>query len=127
MTSGRLVSIVAGVATLEPFHRDPAPGEIAAADCALNAGGASPLRLRLQDGYAPGGLPGRMLQRVLVDGREVLVHDLAAEPGEGWMEIPLGPGRTVRIEIVAVHPDPGAAWGKAASTRFQLTTSGGPK
>jgi len=124
VASGRLVSLVAGVATLEPFDRDPASGEVAAADCAL-PGVSPPLRLRLLDGYDPGGLPGRMLQRVLVDGREVLVHDLAAEPGGGWMDVPLGAARAVRIEIVAVHPEPGSAWGKAASTQFKLVPSGG--
>ena len=73
-----------------------------------------------------------MLQRVLVDGREALSHDLAVASGAGWLEIPLGsvsPGarKTVRIEIVAVDPEPGAAWGRAASTRFQLVTAAGDR
>jgi hypothetical protein len=127
---GRLVRLIGGVATLEPFHRDPAPGEIAAADCELVSSTATSWTLRLHDAYAPGGFPGRMLQRVLVDGREALSHDLSEPPGEGWLEIPLGspaPGvrKPVRIEILAVQPDPGASWGRAASTRFQLVTSGG--
>jgi hypothetical protein len=133
VASGRLVSLVGGVATLEPFHRDPAPGETAAADCTvLTRNPSLPLAIRIHDAYDPGGRPLRMLQRVLVDGREALSHDLAAEPGGGWLEVPLGalsPGapKTVRIEIVAVHPEPGAAWGRAASTQFQLVTAGGPR
>ena len=129
---GRLTGLIGGVATLEPLHRDPAPGEIAAADCALVSSAATPWTLRLHDGYAPGGLPGRMLQRVRVDGREALSHDLGDPPGEGWLEVLLGspaPGarKPVRIEILAVQPDPGAAWGRAASTQFQLVTSGGTR
>ncbi len=133
VASGRLVSLVGGVATLEPFHRDPAPGETAAADCTVVTRDPSlPLAIRIHDGYDPGGRPLRMLQRVLVDGREALSHDLAAEPGTGWLEVPLGASspnapKRVRIEIVAVHPEPGAAWGRAASTQFQLVTAGGPR
>jgi len=129
---GRLTGLIGGLATLEPLHRDPAPGEIAAADCALVSSVSTPWTLRLRDAYAPGGFPGRMLQRVRVDGQEALSHDLGDPPGEGWLEVPLGspaPGaRTpVRIEILAVQPDPGASWGHAASTQFQLVTAGGTR
>lgn len=129
---GRLVGLIGSIATLEPLHRDPAPGEVAAADCALVASTATSWTLRVHDAYAPGGLPGRMLQRVLVDGAETLSHDLGDPAGEGWQEIPLGspaPGvRTpVRIELLALQPDPGASWGRAAITQFQLVTSGGAK
>ncbi|HEY2291535.1 MAG TPA: hypothetical protein VGM86_12615 [Thermoanaerobaculia bacterium] len=123
---GRLVDASETGATLETFDPHPSPGEKAVADCVFRAAvPASPLVIRLLDPYAPGGSPGRMVQRALVDGREVLVHDVAAEPGSGWTEIPLGtlpPGRrtAIRIELVAVQPDPGIPWGRQASTSFEL-------
>ncbi len=123
---GRLVDASETGATLETFDPNPSPGEKAVADCLFRAAvPASPLVIRLLDPYAPGGSPGRMVQRALVDGREVLVHDVAAEPGNGWTEIPLGtlpPGRrtAIRIELVAVQPDPGIPWGRQATTSFEL-------
>jgi hypothetical protein len=123
---GRLVTVSGTRATLETFDPLPSPGEKAVADCVFRASvPAYPLVIRLLDPYAPGGSPGRMLQRVVVDGQEVFVHDVAAEPGSGWTEIPLGrldPGRrtAVRIEVEAVHPDPWIFWGREASTSFEL-------
>lgn len=123
---GRLTDASETGATLETFDPNPSPGEKAVADCVFRAAApASPLVIRLLDPYAPGGSPGRMVQRALVDGREVLVHDVAAEPGSGWTEIPLGtlpPGRrtAIRIELVAVQPDPGIPWGRQAATSFEL-------
>lgn len=123
---GRLINWSEAQATLETFDANPSPGEKAVADCVFRASAPpSPLVIRLLDPYAPGGLPGRMVQRVVVDGREILVHDVAAEPGSGWTEIPLGkldPGRrtAITIELVAVHPDPGTSWGWAAATSFEI-------
>jgi hypothetical protein len=113
------------IPVLRPLHRDPAPGEVAAADCKLIGPSPFPLVLRVNDPYAPGGLPDRMVQRVEVDGAEVLRHDLAAEAGTGWTGIPLGTlprgaYRRIRVEVLAVRPDPGAAWGDAAGTGFEL-------
>ena len=116
--------------TLELLHVHPDPGETAVADCTLRPSVTAPQILRLFDPYAPGGLPGRVVQRVTVDGRDVFVHDVAAEPGSGWTEIPLGgqspgkgpgKGKTFRIELTAVRPDPGAAWGRTTATPFELT------
>jgi hypothetical protein len=111
----------AAIATLQA---DPAPGENALASCELTGRADAPLALRLLDGYAPGGLPGRMRQRVEIDGAEILDHDLAAEPGDGWRQVPLGSGpgvpRRILIQVLAVHPEPGAAWGRAATTAFEL-------
>jgi hypothetical protein len=117
---GRLVTLAwKWSAVIRPFQRDPAPGDVAAAACEKRGPGA--LTLRVHDPYAPGGLPGRVVQRVTVDGVEALAHDVAAEPGTGWSEIPLGPGtKKVLIEIAAVQPDPGAAWGEAVQTEIQL-------
>jgi len=120
-----LVASLNPVPALRTLHQDPAPGEAATADCTLAGPSRSPLALRLHDPYALGGLPGRMVQRVEVDGAEVFRHDLAAEAGTGWAEIPLGilprgARKRIRIEILAIRPDPGAAWGNAASTEFEL-------
>ncbi len=61
-----------------------------------------------------------MEQRVKVDGREVFVHDVAAEPGSGTVEVPLGGGTAFSIELRAVHPDPWIFWGQEARTFFEL-------
>ncbi|HSF38612.1 MAG TPA: hypothetical protein VLT87_02400 [Thermoanaerobaculia bacterium] len=55
----------------------------------------------------------------------VFTHDLAAEPGGGPLDIPLGvvgPGtrRRVRLEVVAEKPGPGISWGTVASTTFRM-------
>jgi hypothetical protein len=123
---GRLTTVYDVGARMETFHPDPPPGEIATAECISRvAGPLPPLVIRLLDPYAPGGSPGRMVQRVAVDGREVLVHDVAAEPGSGWSEIPLGETaagqrKTFRVELRTVQPQPGVAWGRDAGTSFEI-------
>ena len=123
---GRLTLLGKETATLELFHAYPAPGEEASADCTLSASGKpTPLVFRITDSYTPGGDPGRVVQRVEVDGVPVLTHDLAAEPGGGPLEIPLGvvgpgPVRRVRVEVTAENPSPGVPWGAAASTTFRV-------
>lgn len=122
---GRLTLLGKETATMELFHAYPAPGEEASADCALSSGKPTPLILRITDSYTPGGDPGRVLQRVEVDGVPVFTHDLAAEPGGGPLDIPLGivgpgPGKKVRLEVEAENPSPGVAWGAAAGTTFQV-------
>jgi hypothetical protein len=105
---------------------DPAPGDRAVAVCELTGRGEpKPLVLQVLDPYAPGGFPDRMLQRVEVDGAEVLSNDIARVPWSGWIDIPLGKvgtgtKRKVVIEVRAVQPDVGPGWGSAAVTRFQL-------
>ena len=119
----------AAIRTLQP---DPAPGDVAVATCELTGlGEPRPLMLQVMDPYAPGGLGGRMMQRVELDGAEVLSHDIAQEPGSGWANIPLGnvgrgTKRKVVIEVKAIHPEPGWAWGDAARTTFQLSRPGEP-
>jgi hypothetical protein len=125
---GLLMELNASRAVIAPLHADPAPGEAATARCELTGTAAVPLALRLLDAYAPGDLPDRMRQRVEIDGVAVLDHDLAAAPGEGWHSVPLGadpPGapRRILIQVTAVRPDPGAAWGRAAATPFELATA----
>lgn len=122
---GRLTALGDTEAALETLRGDPAPGEKAVADCTLVQDGPPvALAVEVLDGYAPGGLPGRVLQRVEIDGQEVLRHDLSAEPGTGWVGAPVdaaASGRRVRVEIAAVRPDPGAGWGWASSTRFRVS------
>jgi hypothetical protein len=100
------------------------PGDAARAACTLpTLDPGEPLTLRLRDNYSPGGLPGRMIARVFVDGRQILRYDLAAKPGSGWLEIPLvapdrPPPSTVTVEEVAINPEPGMAWGPACPLDF---------
>lgn len=122
---GRLTLLGKETATMELFHAHPPPGEKASAECTLSSPKPTPLVFRFTDSHAPGGDPGRVVQRVEVDGVPVFTHDLAAEPGGGALDVPLGvvgPGRSprVRFEVAAENPSPGVPWGAAASTTFQL-------
>ncbi len=116
-------------ATIRTLQPDPAPGDKAVAICELTRSGEPrPLLLQVQDSYAPGGLGGRMVQRVEIDGAEVFSHDIAREPGSGWANIPLGSVGTgikkkVVIEVDAIQPEPGRGWGDAGQTTFQLTNA----
>jgi hypothetical protein len=111
-------------------HADPAPGERAEAVCQLLAQGAPhPLSLQILDDYPRGGFPGRFLLAVIVDGREVLRFDLAAEPGAGWTPVFLGsPGegdrRKIAIRLLAGHPELRMAWGPAPTTNIRLAGGG---
>jgi hypothetical protein len=113
-------------ATIRTRDNDPPPGDFASAACDLTASGTPrPVVLQILDPYERGGLPGRMIQRVMVDNAEVFAHDIAGEPGGGWADIPLGnagDGTKTRIviEIRAIHPDPGFSWGAAGGTEFRL-------
>jgi hypothetical protein len=121
-----LLSLAEGVPTIRTLRPDPAPGDEAVAECRLEGGGAAtPAALEVLDQYGAGGSPGRMLQLVTVDGREVLRHDIAAEAENGWKRIPLmndrgQPATDVTVRVLAVQPEPGWQWGFAASTTFRL-------
>jgi hypothetical protein len=127
LLAGYTPPIDAMLRTLQPH--DPAPGDKATAECVL-AGSGEPrqLMLRVFDPFAPGGLGGRMVQRVELDGEEVFYHDVGLEPGGGWANIPLGlvgagTNRNVVIEVEAIHPEPGAEWAYVSRTLFQLARS----
>lgn len=113
-------------AAIRPFHSDPAPGEAAVAKCELTGSGEPrPVVLQVLDSYAPGGLGGRIRQRVELDGTEVFSHDIAQEPGTGWVNIPLGrvgaeTHKSLTLEVRAIRPDPGMNWGNAAQTDFRM-------
>jgi hypothetical protein len=84
--------------------------------------------LQVLDEYAPGGLGGRMVQRVELDGEEVFSQDIAEEPGTGWATIPLGNvgtgmKRKVMIEVKAINPEPGGEWAYHSRTTFRLAGS----
>jgi hypothetical protein len=121
LDAGALLCLNPGEARLETRSD---PGDAARAVCTLPPlDPGEPLTLRLRDNYSPGGLPGRMIARVFVDGRQILRYDLAAKPGSGWLEIPLvapdrPPPSTVTVEEVAINPDPGLAWGPACPLDF---------
>ncbi len=129
MEEGRLVALAFNRARIAMHGGTAAPGETARVSCLLPPAPDLPLQLRIEDPYAPGGFPGRILERVSIDGREVFSHDLAAEPGAGWFEVPLtraglpAPSR-VSFEILAVRPDPGWAWGAASAASFELGKAG---
>jgi hypothetical protein len=117
----------AAIRTLQPH--DPTPGDRAVATCELTGSGAArPLMLQVFDPYAPGGMGGRMVQRVALDGEEVYAQDIGREPGSGWANIPLGnvglgTRRKVVIEVDALHPEPGRNWGENSRTAFRLARS----
>lgn len=124
--SGILAAFEASRATIAIRNPDPSPGDFARAVCSiprLTAG--ETIVLRLEDSYERGGLPDRIVERVEMQGREVFRHDIAKDPGAGWMEIPLPmPGgdaaREVSIEVLAVSPDPGWEWGRVAAASFEF-------
>jgi len=119
---GLLSSLEREAATVRLMNLDPQPGERAAVECRLPPiDPAAALTLRIEDSYARGGFPGRIEQRVEIDGREVFRHDIAAEPGAGWAEIAVPPrALEVEIGILAVRPDPGWGWGTASRTSFEF-------
>ncbi len=116
-------------ASLQLLKVSPSPGDVAAANCELTSSEALPksMILRVSDNYAPGGFPGRVLQSVYLDGKVLYVHDIGQDPGSGWSDVSLGtvmPGtkRSVRVQIEAIHPDAGWAWGNASLTELQIDT-----
>jgi hypothetical protein len=116
-------------ATLRTLHQSPSPGEKAVAVCELTGSGKPrPLMLQVNDPYDPGGLGGRMIQRVEIDGAEVFSQDIAQEPGSGWTNIPLndvgmGTKRKVVVEVKALNPEPDGGWAYNSRTAFQLAWS----
>ena len=121
------IGVDAMLRTLQP--QDPAPGDQAVAECVLTGlGEPRPLVLQVLDPLPAGGLGGRMVQRVELDGEEAYYQDVGQEPGSGWANIPLGnvgvgTTRRVVIEVKAIHPEPGANWAWNSRTSFQLARS----
>lgn len=121
---GRLTALGETEAVLETLNVYPLSGEKGIAECTLTQPGPPvPLKIELLDSYEPGGFPGRVRQRISIDGREAVSHDPAAEPGTGWLAAPLGTGspRKITVEVDALSPDPGVPWGAAASARFHVS------
>lgn len=106
-------------------HDDPEPGEFSELRCKVSPGaGESSVVLEVEDKYAAGGFPDRMLQVVTLDGVTLLRHDIAAEAGNGWwsqvIPLPAGQTRDLRIRIEGLRPDKGPAWGNAAETSVRF-------
>lgn len=126
IAQGTLTNIDATEAVFEPLNPTPAAGEKATAECELLGRGAPvPLAIQILDRYAPGGSPGRMRQRVVIDGKIALDHDIAREPGEGWLDVPVGKvaegtRKKILVQVIAETHDPAVSWGRAANTRFRL-------
>lgn len=126
IAEGNLTLVNTREASFETLRPTPEAGDKATAECDLAGQGApAPLVLQVLDPYAPGGSPGKMRQRVEVDGVVALDHDVAGEPGEGWLDVPVGSvadgtRRKILVQVVSGAPDPGGAWGRAANTRFRL-------
>lgn len=128
VANGKLLVLEPASFVLQPMERDPRPGEAASARCRLDAVGPGVAVLEVEDAYPAGGLPGRMLQRVDIDGREVWRHDLAADAWQGSSRVPLGSppgpaGRSVVLRLVAIAPELDAAWGWAAASRVSLASA----
>lgn len=123
---GRLTALGDGAAVLETLRVDPLSGDKAVAECTLTQiGPPVPLKIEVMDGYAGGGFPGRMIQRVTVEGEKTVSHDVAAVPWTGWWASPAvelggGASRKITVEVEALAPDGGMGWGPAAGTRFRL-------
>ena len=124
LESGKLICLDPAEARLETPDPDPPPGDTARVVCRLPAlHEGEPLTLRLEDTYALGGWPDRMIARVSVDGRPILRYDVAGETGSGWFDVPLSvaglpPPSTVTIEEVAVRAERGYSWGASAPLGF---------
>lgn len=123
MDRGELTAINGNGAVFQ-LSREPIPGDIAEIVCIQRD--EQHLQLSVYDGYAPGGLPNRIVQEVLVDGKVIHRHDIADEPGAGWWSVDIpSNSHAIVLRIEAISPDPGAAWGNAGATeiRFQMAGS----
>ncbi len=124
--AGRLSELDSRRAVIETFSPDPAPGDRARAVCTLpEIPPDGRLVLRFEDAYGAGGLPGRMVQSVAIDGRETLRHDVANAAFAGWIEASVADGasaagRRVTFEVRAIEPERGWRWGVAARSAFEF-------
>lgn len=113
---------------LDFLKADPDPGSRVVLTCKMSVQAAQTILMRIQDNYPNGDLPNRIIQIVTINGREVYQHDLAAEPGAGWHDLPLdgspdGTPLDIQVTLLAQNPDSGWTWGRAALTEVQFTQS----
>jgi len=120
MDRGELTTLN-GDSVVFQLPREPRPGDFAEVVCTQPGGSQQGLQLDIHDGYAPGGLPDRIVQEAIVDGKTIQKHDIAAEPGAGWwsVEVPSG-GQAITVRIEAIAPDAGARWGDAGATELRF-------
>jgi hypothetical protein len=88
--------------------------------------------LVVKDSYRNGGYPDKVLLLVTTPEAILIRHDLAASAFSGDIEVSLGhyvPGerKSVRIDLLAVRPEPGTMWGATTPVeiRVQLNPGGG--
>jgi hypothetical protein len=117
-------------ATIRTLQQNPTPGEKTVAECELTGKAESrqPLTLQILNSKSGGGPPAHMIQRVELDGVEVLSQEIPAEPSNRWINIPLGivgagTKRKIVIEVTALQPAPGAEGGEATVTEFRTIQS----
>ncbi|AKC87223.1 hypothetical protein [Pseudoxanthomonas suwonensis] len=131
LVGGRVLSSGATGYAFAVENPDPDPGESAELRCKLRQSGEGSIRLAIEveDSYAPGDLPDRMIQVVEVNGITVRRHDISAEAWSGWWshEIPLQTGKEeeVRVRVEGLRPDKGPGWGDAARTTIRFVPSSG--
>ena len=78
LTHGRMLSSHASGITFAVDKPDPEPGESAELLCLLSPSAkGGEILLEVEDSYAPGGFPDRMLQIVQIDNQTVRRHDIA--------------------------------------------------
>lgn len=132
VTEGRLLDFQPGSQTqpsriLMDFRQaDPAPGSQVLLTCKTSAQAAQPILMRIKDNYPNGDFPNRIVQIVTINGEEVYRHDLAADPGAGWHDLPLdgypdGTALEIQVTLLAPNPNSGWKWGRAALTEVQFT------
>jgi hypothetical protein len=126
LSGGRILSSGPSGITFAVEHPDPEPGEFAELRCLLSpVGKGGDMVLEVEDGYAPGGFPDRMIQFVEVEGEIVRRHDVANRAWSGWWQqrIPVvaGSSRDVRVRVEGLRPDKGPAWGDAARTSVRFS------
>jgi len=126
LSGGRLLPSTTPGITFAVAHPDPEPGESADLLCRLSSSGhGGDIILEVEDGYAPGGFPDRMLQIVEIDGQAVRRHDVANEAWSGWWQqripVPAGSSREVRVRVEGLRPDKGPGWGDAARTSVRFS------
>lgn len=103
----------------------PRPEDIVAIErsIALPPGGSYRLELEMFDSYAPTVRPGKIEQRVYLDGERVFVHDIGdqVKPTYGWVPVSHdfksgADSVTVRIEVAPLARLGSWGWGEASRT-----------
>jgi hypothetical protein len=123
---GRLTELNIQDASMMFLNEAPRLGEKARAVCQLTRSHKPGPRLSLQviHPYYPGVLQGQMVERVVVNGKELFSCDLAAKIETNRFEVALDSTDqetgTIVVEVEALRPDIGFTWGGAGRMTFGL-------